>query len=104
MDALVVGGGLQGLVVLRALTDAGYDCLLVTSDELGVGQTLHSHGLLHSGTGLVTGETRHEVHEHVLPEMQRLAVPVARPASYLALPPAATEQLAPVWAAHNHHR
>lgn len=100
---LVVGGGLQGLVALRALSEAGFGCILVTDDDLGRGQTLHSHGLLDSGTGLVTGETRREVHEHVLPQLQRLKVPVATPPSYLALPQVAIEQLAQAWAAHGHH-
>ena len=102
VGVLVVGGGLQGLVALRALAEAGYDCLLVTAGDLGAGQTLHSHGLLDSGTGLVTGETRREVHEHVLPELRRLSVPVATPPSFLALPAPAVEALAPAWAAHDH--
>ena len=102
MDALVVGGGIQGLVALRALTEAGYGCLLVTSDDLGVGQTLHSHGLLDSGTGLMTGETQREIDDHVLPELQRLGVPVVEPASYLARPETALEHLTPVWASHGH--
>ena len=98
-DALVVGGGLQGLVVLRALTEAGHRAVLVTDGELGVGQTLHAHGLLDSGTGLVTGETRPELRQHVLPELRRLGVPVRSDApSYLALPPAVLAQLRPLWA------
>jgi hypothetical protein len=36
----------------------GYGCVLVTHSDLGSGQTLHSHGLLNSGTGLLTGQLR----------------------------------------------
>jgi len=73
-DALVVGGGIQGLVVLRSLSAAGYRAVLVTDTELGHGQTLHSHGLLDSGTGLITGETRAELVDHILAELHRLGV------------------------------
>ncbi len=100
VDVLVVGGGLQGLVVLRALTDAGYQTLLVTDQELGSGQTLHAHGLLDSGTGLVTGSTRAELVQHVLPELRRLALTVRSDApSFLALPAAVVEQVRALWAA-----
>jgi glycine/D-amino acid oxidase-like deaminating enzyme len=98
-DALVVGGGIQGLVALRSLTEAGHRAVLVTASELGSGQTLHSHGLLDSGTGLVTGETRAEIVDHVLPELRRLGVAVSSDApSYLALPSTMVEQLRPLWA------
>ncbi len=58
IDVLIIGGGIQGLVLLRQLTEHGYDCVLVTNSDLGSGQTLHSHGLLNSGTGLLTGQLR----------------------------------------------
>jgi len=100
VDVLIVGGGLQGLVALRALTDAGHRTLLVTDHELGSGQTLHAHGLLDSGTGLVTGSTRVELLQHVLPELRRLALTVHRDApSFLALPAAVVEQMRALWAA-----
>lgn len=103
VDALVIGGGIQGLLALRALVEAGYEALLVTAAPLGAGQTLHAHGLLDSGTGLMTGQTRQELDEHVLPDLHRLGVPVVRDRpSYVALPPAALQQLAPVWADHGH--
>ena len=99
-DALIVGGGVQGLAVLRALSMAGQRALLVTASELGSGQTLHAHGLLDSGTGLLTGETRAELVDHVLPELARLGVPVRSDApSCLALSPAMLEQVRPLWAA-----
>jgi len=51
-DVVIVGGGIQGLVLLDELTRQGYGCLLVTKSDLGTGQTLHSHGLPNSGTGV----------------------------------------------------
>jgi glycine/D-amino acid oxidase-like deaminating enzyme len=58
VDILIIGGGVQGLVLLDELTRHGYRCVLVTHSDLGSGQTLHSHGLLNSGTGLLTGQLR----------------------------------------------
>jgi hypothetical protein len=52
VDVLIIGGGVQGLVILDALTQAGYAPALVTEAELGAGQTLHSHGFLNSGFGM----------------------------------------------------
>jgi glycine/D-amino acid oxidase-like deaminating enzyme len=103
VDILVVGGGIQGLVMLRELSAAGHRCLLVTNSDIGDGQTLHSHGLLNSGTGLVTGETYADLVTHVLPAVQQLGVPVGGDErSYLALPPAMAEQLRAVWTAYGY--
>jgi glycine/D-amino acid oxidase-like deaminating enzyme len=52
VDVVVIGGGVQGLVLLDALMEAGYSCALVTEGDLGGGQTLHSHGFLNTGFGL----------------------------------------------------
>ena len=52
VDVVVIGGGVQGLVILDTLIAAGYSCALVTEGELGAGQTLHSHGFLNTGFGL----------------------------------------------------
>ncbi len=49
MDALLVGGGIQGLVLLEILTGRGYATGLVTNTPLGHGQSLHTHGLLENG-------------------------------------------------------
>jgi len=57
-DVLIIGGGIQGLVLLDELTRQNYACVLVTNSDLGSGQTLHSHGLLNSGTALLTGQLR----------------------------------------------
>ncbi len=48
----IIGGGVQGLVILDALIGAGYSCALVTEGDVGAGQTLHSHGLLNTGFGM----------------------------------------------------
>jgi glycine/D-amino acid oxidase-like deaminating enzyme len=52
VDVVVIGGGLQGLLILDTLLAAGYSCALVTEGDLGAGQTLHSHGFLNTGFGL----------------------------------------------------
>jgi glycine/D-amino acid oxidase-like deaminating enzyme len=52
VDVVVIGGGVQGLVILDTLIEAGYACALVAEGDLGAGQTLHSHGFLNTGFGL----------------------------------------------------
>jgi glycine/D-amino acid oxidase-like deaminating enzyme len=49
VDAVVVGGGLQGLAVLRMLRESGFDAILISEGELGDGQSLLNHGWLHGG-------------------------------------------------------
>ncbi len=51
VDVVVIGGGVQGLVILDSLMDVGYSCALVTDGDVGAGQTLHSHGFLNTGFG-----------------------------------------------------
>ena len=98
-----MGGGIQGLVVLRELTSAGYGCVLVTAGDLGRGQTLHSHGLLNSGTGLLTGALHDELYRFTLPYLRRLDVPsYGDDRSYLLLPDEALERLAPAWEANSY--
>jgi glycine/D-amino acid oxidase-like deaminating enzyme len=104
VDVAIVGGGLQGLVLLRELTSAGYGCVLVTHGDLGSGQTLHSHGLLNSGTGLVAGALQRELHQGTLPYLRRLGVPVyGEDRSFLLAPQAMVDQLAPAWEANRYH-
>ncbi len=97
---LVIGGGIQGLVVLREVVAAGYSALLVTKDPVGAGQTLHSHGLLNSGTGLLTGLLGNEL-ETTLGYLRELGVPVyGQDPSFLALPPDVAVELLPKWKAN----
>ena len=101
VDVVIVGGGIQGLVLLRELTAAGYGCVLVTPGDLGRGQTLHSHGLLNSGTGLLTGALHGELHRFTLPYLRGLNVPsYGEDRSYLLVPPEVLDQLAPAWEAN----
>lgn len=67
IDALIVGGGLQSLVLLDELAARGRSCVLVTHSELGHGQTLHSHGLLNTGFGFAGPELRERRDRLVLP-------------------------------------
>lgn len=74
VDILVIGGGLQGLVLLKELVHNGYSALLVTNAPLGSGQTLHSHGLLNSGYWIVRKEMRETLLKNVLPDVERLGL------------------------------
>lgn len=103
VDVVVVGGGIQGLVVLRELVGAGFSCVLVTDADLGAGQTLHSHGLVNSGTGLLTGGLRSEIHEVTVPYLRRLGVPLTgADRSFLMAPDPMVEQLSPAWEANGY--
>lgn len=49
-DFLIAGGGIQGITLLHQLVAAGARrVLLVSRDDLGVGETLHGHGYMHHG-------------------------------------------------------
>ena len=103
VDVVVVGGGIQGLAVLRELVAAGFSCVLVTDADLGAGQTLHSHGLVNSGTGLLTGALRREIYEITLPYLRRLGVPLTgADRSFLMAPDQMVAQLAPAWEANGY--
>lgn len=49
LDALIVGGGMMGLLALRALRRAGYSSMLVEENALGSGQSLHAQAHLIDG-------------------------------------------------------
>lgn len=101
---MILGGGIQGLVLLRDLTEAGYACVLVTNADLGSGQTLHSHGLLNSGTGLLIGALQEELYRFTLPYLSRLNVPVyGEDRSFLLAPTPMVDQLTPAWEANAYH-
>ena len=104
VDAAIVGGGVQGLVLLRELISAGYQSLLVTNGDLGSGQTLHSHGLLNSGMGLVTGGLQKELHKFTLPYLRGIGLSLyGDDRSFLLAPDPVVAELAPLWEANNYH-
>jgi glycine/D-amino acid oxidase-like deaminating enzyme len=72
VDVVVIGGGVQGLVILDSLIAAGYSCALVTEGDLGSGQTLHSHGFLNTGFGLEAESFRRRQRRSSIP----ICVPV----------------------------
>lgn len=49
VDAVVVGGGIQGLLVLRELRKRNYNAILLEKGDLGGAQTCSSHMFLHQG-------------------------------------------------------
>jgi glycine/D-amino acid oxidase-like deaminating enzyme len=67
LDVVIIGGGIQGLVALNALVEEGYSCALVSDGDLGSGQTLHSHGYLNTGFGMIG------------PELPRASVDLVQP-------------------------
>lgn len=50
LDAVVAGGGVAGLWILRRLRAEGYSCALLEANRLGTGQTISSQGIIHGGT------------------------------------------------------
>ena len=63
LNAVIFGGGAQGLWLLGELRRRGQQALLVETNALGAGQTIASQGILHSGlkyslSGLLTNATR----------------------------------------------
>jgi glycine/D-amino acid oxidase-like deaminating enzyme len=97
VDVLILGGGVQGLVLLDQLTQRGYGCVLVTPTDLGTGQTLHSHGLLNSGNGLLTGQTRDAVDEALTFAKQRGLQVYGDDQWYVLAPQAAFDQQRRGW-------
>ena len=70
VDVLLIGGGIQGLVLLETLVDLGYATGLVTNTPLGHGQSLHAHGLLESGYTKPRPELRASIVEDWLPYLK----------------------------------
>jgi glycine/D-amino acid oxidase-like deaminating enzyme len=85
VDVVVIGGGVQGLVMLDALIAAGYSCALVTEGDLGAGQTLHSHGFLNTGFGLSGRELPEAAAEIVHPYLRAHGVSLT--GNWAILPP-----------------
>ena len=74
IDVLIIGGGIQGLLILDRLTAEGRSCALVTASDVGTGQTLHSHGLLNAGFGMMGPELIRLLQEVVLPDLARRGI------------------------------
>ena len=96
VDVVVVGGGVQGLLILDTLIEAGYSCALVNEGDVGAGQTLHSHGFLNTGFGM-SDELPEAAAELVLPYLRAHGVtltgnwtilPPPGPPAFANLPPA----------------
>lgn len=85
VDVVVIGGGVQGLLILDTLIGAGYSCALVTEGDLGAGQTLHSHGFLNTGFGMGGKELPEAAAELVYPFLQARGVTLT--AGWMLLPP-----------------
>lgn len=85
LDVVVIGGGIQGLLVLDALVESGYSCALVSDGDLGVGQTLHSHGLLNTGLGMLGPELLRASAEVVQPYLQERGVELG--SEWILIPP-----------------
>jgi hypothetical protein len=98
IDVLVVGGGVQGLVLLNALKQKGYSTVLVTNSDLGAGQTLHSHGSLNSGYLNPRKDLRDSLKYDWLPLAGRSKLQLyGENQFYLLIPPEQLEQLREKW-------
>jgi hypothetical protein len=85
VDVVVIGGGVQGLVILDTLIKVGYSCALVTEGDLGAGQTLHSHGFLNTGFGMAGTELPEAATKLVYPYLSAHGVTLM--GNWVALPP-----------------
>jgi glycine/D-amino acid oxidase-like deaminating enzyme len=85
VDVVVIGGGVQGLLILDTLIAAGYSCALVSEGDLGSGQTLHSHGFLNTGFGLSSRELPEAATELVYPYLRARGVSLT--GDWAILPP-----------------
>lgn len=91
VDVVIIGGGIQGLLILDRLSAAGYACALVTEGDIGAGQTLHSHGFLNSGAGLWNDELPRAAAALVHPDLRERGVPLR--GDWVVLPPSALPNL-----------
>ena len=84
VDAVVVGGGVQGLLVLDELVDRGYAAVLVSNAPLGAGQTFDWSGVLSKGYRNPDRARREAVDERWLPFAEDARVPVEGGEWYVA--------------------
>lgn len=97
IDVLVVGGGVQGLTLLRECTDRGYAAALVTNAPIGHGQTLHSHGFLNSGYRSPDPELRRSLEADWLPFLHAHGVePYGADRFFAVLPQELSQGLQPL--------
>ncbi|MHC4136936.1 MAG: FAD-dependent oxidoreductase [Planctomycetota bacterium] len=100
VDALVVGGGVQGLAILNRLKQEGYSAVLVTNSPLGAGQTLHSHGSLNSGYAHPRSDLRSSLKRDWLPFAERSGLQLyGEDQFYILTPPGPFEKLRGGWEA-----
>ena len=98
----MVGGGLQGLVVLRELTSAGYGCVLVTDADLERPDASLAR-LAEQRHRPLTGALLRELHELTLPYLRRVGVPFyGEDRSFLLAPDVVVDQLRPAWEANQY--
>ncbi|MGH7687241.1 MAG: FAD-dependent oxidoreductase [Candidatus Dormibacteria bacterium] len=74
LDVIVIGGGIQGLLALDALQGVGYSTMLVTAGPLGDGQTIHSHGFLNTGFGMLGADPLRASEDRVQPFLRARGV------------------------------
>jgi glycine/D-amino acid oxidase-like deaminating enzyme len=97
VDAVIIGGGIQGLLILEALQGRGYATALVTDGDVGGGQTLHSHGFLNTGMGMLGDALQHASIDVVQPYLRAHGVEPS--GEWRVVPPpgfAAAAQAAPL--------
>lgn len=98
IDALVIGGGVQGLAILNRLKQQGYSAALVTNAPLGAGQTLHSHGILNSGYPYPRRDLRASLERDWLPFAERSGLEVyGNDEFYVLTPPGPFDKLRKGW-------
>src|SRR4030088_559436 len=85
LDVVIVGGELQGLAALNALVEAGYSCALVSDGDLGSGQTLHSHGYLNTGFGMLGPELPRASVDLVQPYLEKRGLELSH--DWVMIPP-----------------
>ncbi|WP_415380391.1 hypothetical protein [Halosimplex sp. TS25] len=102
VDVLVVGGGIQGLLLLNELTDRGYAAALVSNAPLGAGQSFDWPGTLSKGYLDPDADQRRAVEERWLPFAEDERVPVAGGEWYVCSTDHPYRYLPPQWDDHGY--
>ena len=61
-DVVIVGGGLAGVLCLRALTDRGVDCVLLEAKSIGSGITKNTTAKITFQHGLIYDKLIKNIH------------------------------------------